>query len=326
MTVNRICEILEIDYPIIEGGMAYVGNGELAAAVSNGGGFGQVAVSGRTEEDFEKQIEIAHSLTHKPFGVNIPISGYFTHNPYFEVIEKHKEKLKAISLASGDPRPYIPYFKEMGLKILVLVGSVKHALNAEKAGADIVICEGFEAGGRNSPYELTLFGLVPQVSKAVSIPVVAAGGITAGQAAVAALALGAEGVQMGTRFIATKECQAHPNYKQLLVDAEDTATTVVERSVGRVNRVIKNSYIHKVVEIESFSPTSEGLYPYISGSKNRISALEGHLEEGWVHAGQGVGLIQSIESATDVIREIIGEMKQYREVLNKKIDIITQNS
>lgn len=322
-TINRVCQILDIKYPIIEGGMAYVGNGELAAAVSNGGGFGQIAVSGRSPEDVERQIELAHSLTDKPFGINIPISGYFAHNPYFEVIEKHKDKIKAVSLASGDPRPFIPYFKELGMKILVLVGSVKHALNAEKAGADLVVCEGFEAGGRNSPYELTLFGLVPQVSRAVQVPVVAAGGITTGQGAVAALALGAEGIQMGTRFIATSECQAHINYKQLLVEAGDTATTVIERSVGRVNRVINNAYVQEVQRFEASSPSGEELYPYISGLKNRISAIEGRLDEGWVHAGQGVGLITSIQSATEVVQEIVAEIEEYTRRLNEKVESIS---
>lgn len=322
MSQNRVCAILQTKYPIIEGGMAYVGNGALAAAVSNAGGFGQVAVSGRTPEDFEFQINISASLTNKPFGVNVPISGYFTHNPYFEIIEKYKDHIHAISLASGDPRPYIPYFKEMGLKILVLVGSVKHALNAGKAGADIVICEGFEAGGRNSPYELTLFGLVPQVSKAINIPVVAAGGIATGRGVIAAMALGAEGVQMGTRFIATQECEAHENYKQFIVDSKDDSTTVVERSVGRVNRVIKNSYVQQIQEIESSNQlTPEQIYPYISGSKNRIAALEGRIDDGWVHAGQSVGLIGSIDSVGNVIKEIVQEIADYNITLNQSITL-----
>ncbi|MFC4767762.1 NAD(P)H-dependent flavin oxidoreductase [Effusibacillus consociatus] len=326
MGVNRVSEILQVQFPIIEGGMAYVGNGELAAAVSNGGGFGQVAISGRTPEGFEEQIKIAISLTDKPFGVNIPISGYFTYNPYFDVVQKYKNHIHAISLASGDPRPYIPYFKGMGLKVMVLVGSVKHAINAEKAGADIVICEGFEAGGRNSPYELTLFGLVPQISKVVTIPVVAAGGIATGRGVIAAMALGAEGVQMGTRFIATTECQAHDHYKNLLVDAKDDSTVVVERSVGRVSRVLKSPYVNKVIELERKNPAPEELYPFISGQRNRLAALEGNVEEGWIHAGQSVGMITSVIPAAEVIQQIVQEMDEYRESLNHALDLFLNPS
>jgi enoyl-[acyl-carrier protein] reductase II len=320
MGLNRVCEILQIRYPIIEGGMAFVGNGELAAAVSNAGGFGQIGTSGRTVENFEEQVELAVKKTTLPFGVNIPISGYSSLDPYIQVIEKHKDKIYAVSLASGDPRPYIPFFKEMGMKILVLIGSVKHALNAEKAGADIVICEGFEAGGRNSPYELTLFGMIPQISKAVQVPVIAAGGIATGAGVMAAMTLGAEGVQMGTRFIATKECQAHENYKKLLVESKDFDTMILERSVGRVNRVIKNPYVQEVAQLERKNISPEELYPYISGKSNRIAAIEGRLEEGWVHAGQSVGMIQSVGTVEEEMGKIIEEIKVLRTELSRNFN------
>ncbi|MBU8908217.1 NAD(P)H-dependent flavin oxidoreductase [Desertibacillus haloalkaliphilus] len=321
MIMNRVSDLLGVRYPIIEGGMAYVGNGELAAAVSNAGGFGQVAVSGRNPDNFREQINIAATKTKKPFGVNIPISGYFSHyNEYFEIIKENKEHLHAVSLGSGDPRPFIPFFKELGLKVIVIVGTVKHAINAEKAGADIIVCEGFEAGGRNSPYELTLFSLVPQVIKAVNVPVVAAGGISDGSGMVAAMALGAEGVQLGTRFIATKECQAHEDYKKLLVEANDQSTTVIERSVGGANRVIKNEYVQQVAEVEKGNLTPGELYPYISGFKNKIAALEGKLDDGWVHAGQSVGLIGSIEGVEDVIQQMVHEMQETKERLQGSLD------
>ncbi|BCU80607.1 enoyl-ACP reductase II [Polycladomyces abyssicola] len=320
MRKNRVAEILQVRYPIIEGGMAYVGNGELAAAVSNAGGFGQVAASGRTPEDFEEQIQIASSRTDKPFGVNIPISKYFVNDSYFRVVEAHKDRIQAISLGSGDPRPYIPYFKELGLKVMVLVGSVKHAVNAEKSGADIVICEGFEAGGRNSPFELTLFSLVPQVRRAVRIPVVAAGGIVTGHGVVAAMALGAEGVQMGTRFIATKECPAHEHYKRKLLEAEDNDTVIIERSIGGVNRVLNTPYVNQITELEKNQPAFDQLYPLINGRRNRIAAIDGHINDGWLHAGQSVGLITSIMSAGEVIQQILQEVKECGLRLNQSLE------
>ena len=218
------------------------------------------------------------------------------------MIKEKKNDIYAVSLSSGDPRPHVSFFQNLGIKVMVVVGTVKHALNAEKAGADLVICEGFEAGGRNSPYELTLFSLIPQVKKAVSIPVVAAGDISNGAGMLAALALGADGVQIGTRFIATKECAAHEHYKQTLVDANDSDTTIIERSIGGVNRVVKSSFVDQVLELEKQAISLLDLFPFINGYKNKLGALEGNLSDGWVHAGQSVGLIDSVLSVQDLMK------------------------
>jgi enoyl-[acyl-carrier protein] reductase II len=307
---NRVCELLGIRYPIIQGGLAYVGNGALAAAVSNGGGFGQIGTAGRSLENLKEQIRIASESTDQPLGINLPISEHNDMTPVIETILQHKEQLTAISISAGNPKPYIPLFKEAGLKVMVLVGSVKHALKAQEIGADLVICEGFEAGGHNSPLELTLFSMIPQISRAVQIPVIAAGGIVNGQGIVAALALGAEGVQLGTRFVATKECEAHENYKDLLLRAGDDATVVMERSIGRVTRVLKSPFVEKILEFEKQQPTVEELLPYIRGVNNRIAAIEGEVEKGWMNCGQAVGLIKSIESASDVVRNLARETQE----------------
>lgn len=309
--MNRVCDVLGIEHPIIEGGLAYVGNGTLAAAVSNGGGFGVVGSGGRTPGDFYKQIKIAAGLTDKPIGVNLPISEHSDNAPYIDVILENKHLLKGISISAGNPKPFIPIFKEAGLKVMVYVGAVKHAKKAEEIGADMVICEGFEAGGHNSPLELTLFSLIPQVAAAIKIPVVAAGGIANGQGMVAAMVLGADGVQMGTRFVATKECQAHENYKNFLLAINDDATVVMARSVGNVFRVAKSSFSQKVVDFEKVNkPTIQELLPFIRGSVNKNAAIDGKLEEGWVNCGQSVGLIDSIISAEDVVKNTAAEANE----------------
>jgi enoyl-[acyl-carrier protein] reductase II len=316
---NRVCELLGIRYPVIQGGLAYVGNGALAAAVSNGGGFGVVGSAGRSPEDFREQIRIASELTDQPFGANLPISEHSDNTPYIEAVLENAHILKGVSVSAGNPKPIIPIFKEAGLKVMVYIGSVKHALKAEQIGADLVIGEGFEAGGHNSPLELTLFGLIPQVSRAVQIPVIAAGGISNGQGMVAAMILGAEGIQMGTRFVATKECQAHDNYKKLLVEVNDDCTTVIARSMGQVFRVLNSPFIDKVKEVEKVSPTVEELLPYIKGKNNKLAAIDGQLDDGWLNCGQGVGLINSIESATDVVENVIKEAK---EIMDSKHNLV----
>ncbi|MGJ9383154.1 NAD(P)H-dependent flavin oxidoreductase [Salipaludibacillus sp. CF4.18] len=317
---NRVTKLLDIRYPIIEGGMAQIGDGNLAAAISNEGGLGQIAISGLSPKQLRQEIELAVSKTPFPIGVNIPISGHFSYNEYFDVIKENKGQISAVSLSSGDPRSYIPFFKELGMKVMVVVGTVKHAKNAEIAGADLVICEGFEAGGRNSPYELTLFCLIPQISKAVSIPVVAAGGISSGSGMLAALVLGADGVQIGTRFIATKECSAHESYKQLLVNSKDSDTIIMERSIGGVNRVVRSNYVDHVLQLEKRALTFEELFPFINGYKNKLGAKLGNLEEGWVHAGQSVGLIDSIVSVENLFIQLMNELKQSYQSLSQNVE------
>lgn len=304
---NRLCQILGIEYPVIEGGLAYVGNGLLAAAVSEGGGFGQVGCSGRTPENFAEEIRIAAKHTKKPFGVNVPLSKHRDNGPYFRVIEEHKHLIKAVSLGAGNPKPWIPYLKELGLAVIVMTSTVKHARSAEAAGADIVVSEGYEAGGKNGTAELTTMALIPQVVQAVSIPVVAAGGIADGRGMAAALALGAQGVQMGTRFVATTECEAHENYKRLLVEAGDDATFIMSRSLGSSVRAYRNAYAEQVFELERTNPDPERILPLISGKRNAIAALDGDFENGYVNAGQSAGLIRSIESASDVVRKTVKE-------------------
>ncbi|MDI3257708.1 MAG: nitronate monooxygenase [Kyrpidia sp.] len=308
----RLCRVLGIRYPIIEGGLAHVGNGRLAAAISEAGGFGQVGSAGRSPEQFAGEIDLAASLTSRPFGVNIPISERKDNTPYFDVIMKHRHRLAAVSLSAGNPRPLIPRFKEAGLRVLVLTSTVGQARKAAEAGADVIICEGFEAGGHNGPAELTTMALVPQVVRALrsdghDVPVAAAGGIASGEQVAAALMLGADGVQVGTLFVATEECEAHPAYKRRLVESGDESTVVIERSQGRVTRVLRNPFSEKILELEKHRPSMEELLPFIVGRNNRVAAIEGKIDEGYMNAGQGTGLIREVRPAGEVVRELAAE-------------------
>lgn len=306
---NRVCALLGCRFPIVEGGLAYVGNGALAAAVSQAGGFGQVASAGRSIEDLEEQIQCALSLTRQPFGVNVPISEHRDPDAYFQIIERYAGQLKAVSLSAGNPRPYIQRLHNLGLLVMTLVSTPTQAAKSQAAGADLVICEGTEAGGHNGPSELTTLSLIPQVADAVSIPIVAAGGIGDGRTAAAALCLGADGIQMGTRFVATVECQAHHQYKQALVQSSGEDTIVMERSFGRVTRVLKSPFVEQILIQEGRTPGSvEDLLPMISGRMNALAALAGRVDEGWVNCGQSVGLIHDLPSAAEVVQNVMVDL------------------
>lgn len=306
---NLLCSLLGCTYPVVEGGLAYVGNGALAAAVSEGGGFGQVGSGGRTPENFAQEIEIAVSATDYPIGVNVPISEHRDPSGYFEVIASYANRLRAVSLSAGNPRPYMQSLHDLGLIVMTLASTPEQALKAEAAGADIVICEGTEAGGHNGPAELTTMTLIPQVVRAVHIPVVAAGGIVDGPTMAAAFALGATGVQLGTRFVATKECQAHEAYKLALVDASASDTRVIERSLGHVTRVLKSPFVEEILLQEQRTPGSlDDLLPMISGRKNAVAALDGRLAEGWLNCGQSTGGIYDVPSARELPARLMKEM------------------
>lgn len=310
MMKQRLLDLLGVEYPIVEGGMAYIGDGRLAAAVSSAGGFGQVGSAGRSLEDFERQIQLAAELTDKPFGVNLPIGEHSDPRERVEMILKYKDKIRAVSISAGNPRPFIPVFKEAGLHAMVAISTAMHAAKAEQAGADILIAEGTEAGGHNGPAEVTTFALIPQVVSSVNVPVLAAGGIVDGRGVVAALALGAAGVQIGTRLVATVESCAHDNYKRAIVEARGEDTTMIERSVGRVTRVLKSPYVEEVLAFERTNPTTDEIYPYIKGEKNRVAALLGDLAHGFAYSGQGCGLIDSIPTVAEVIDRMIREARE----------------
>src|SRR5699024_2029677 len=245
---NRICKMLKINFPIIQGGMGNISNATLTAAVSEAGGLGTIGSGTMTPEKVREIIVETKQKTDKPFAVNIAINvSPYTDRLMETVIE---ERVPVVSLSAGNPAPYIPVLQENGIKVLAIVAAVKHAEKAAEAGADALVAEGFEAAGINSNLELTTMTLIPQIAKRVTIPVIAAGGIGDGHGLAAALMLGAEGVQMGTRFIATQEAPFHENYKNAVIDASDTATNIIGRSVGQTRRVITNEYAEAIKEQE----------------------------------------------------------------------------
>jgi len=310
MKHTRLCDLLGIDYPVIQGGMVWIASAELAAAVSNAGGLGLISPNagmsrnGDQVENLKKQIEIAKGLTSKPFGVNLPI----LNNPQIEALVDAviKAKVKVVVTAAGNPALYTSRFKEAGIKVLHLVAAVRHAQSAEKRGVDAVIAEGYEAGGHNGLDELTTLTLVPQVVDAVAIPVVAAGGIADARGVVAALALGAEGVQMGTRFVATRECGAHQNFKDAIVKAGDTDTAITGRKLGPT-RILKNEIAAKLLDMEATGASAEELLAFIGSSRSRTGQFEGDLANGEAYCGSIAGMIKEIKSVAEIIRNIVDD-------------------
>ncbi|MBM4446765.1 MAG: enoyl-[acyl-carrier-protein] reductase FabK [Chloroflexi bacterium] len=308
MKRTRLCDLLDIKYPIIQGGMVWITNAELAAAVSNAGGLGLISptagmsLNGDQVENLKKQIEIARSLTSKPFGINLPI----LNNPQIEelVAAAIDTKVKVVVTAAGNPAIYTSRLKEAGIKVLHLVAAVKHAQSAERRGVDAVIAEGYEAGGHNGLDELTTFTLIPQVADAVTIPVVAAGGIADARGVVAALALGADGVQMGTRFVATHECAAHKNFKEAVVKASDVDTVITGRKLGPT-RILKNELAAKLLEMEAAGASVEELLAFIGSGRSRTGQFEGDLTSGEVYCGSIAGMIKEIKSVGEVIKSIV---------------------
>jgi enoyl-[acyl-carrier protein] reductase II len=288
--------------------MVWIASAELAAAVSNAGGLGLISPNagmsrnGDQVENLKKQIEIAKGLTSKPFGVNLPI----LNNPQIEALVDAviKARVKVVVTAAGNPALYTSRFKEAGIKVLHLVAAVRHAQSAEKRGVDAVIAEGYEAGGHNGLDELTTLTLVPQVVDAVAIPVVAAGGIADARGVVAALALGAEGVQMGTRFVATRECGAHQNFKDAIVKASDTDTAITGRKLGPT-RILKNEIAAKLLDMEATGASAEELLAFIGSSRSRTGQFEGDLANGEAYCGSIAGMIKEIKSVAEVIHDIV---------------------
>lgn len=303
MVQSPICDMLGIQYPVFQGGMAWIADGKLAAAVSNAGGLGIISAMNANAEYVREQIKIAKSLTDKPFGVNIMLMSPFAAECAQVCAE---EKPAVVTTGAGSAQPYIPLWKEAGIKVIPVIASVTMAKQAEKAGADAVIAEGQESGGHIG--ELTTMALVPQVVDAVSIPVLAAGGIGDGRGIAAALMLGAKGVQMGTRFLVAKECGVHQNYKDMVLSAKDISTQVTGRRFGgNTCRGIKNSFTRGFVKQE-YAPeaTPESVAELGAGSLRR-AAVEGDVKTGSVLAGQISGLVRKEQTCEEIILEIMQE-------------------
>ena len=298
---TRICELLGIEYPIFQGGMAWVAEHHLAAAVSNAGGLGIIGAGNAPAQTVREEIRKTKELTDKPFGVNIMLL-----SPYAPEVARvvAEEKVKVVTTGAGSPEPYIKQWKEAGIKVIPVVASVAVAKRMERSGADALVAEGCESGGHIG--ELTSMALIPQVVDAVSVPVIGAGGVGDGRGLAAMFMLGAEGVQLGTRFLAATECRIHENYKERVLAAKDIDTAVTGRSHGHPIRALKNAMTRQYQKLEKEGAGFEQLEMLTLGSLKK-AVLEGDVKEGSLMAGQIAGLVKKKESCREIIEGLIRE-------------------
>jgi len=295
---NRVTTLLGIRYPLIQGGMAWVADCHLAAAVSNAGGLGLIAGGSMPGDLLREQIRRTREMSDQAFGVNIMLMSPFAEELAQVVLE---ERVPVVTTGAGSPGKFIEKWKEAGIRVVPVVASVAYAKRMESLGADAVVAEGTEAGGHIG--ETTTMVLIPQIADAVSIPVIAAGGIADGRGVAAAFMLGAEGVQLGTRFLACTECAIHDNYKQLVVKARDIDTRVTGRSGGHPVRALKTRLTRSLIEMEGRGATFEEIEAATVGSL-RKAVQEGNLDEGTFMAGQSAGLVDCVLPAEEIIRTL----------------------
>jgi nitronate monooxygenase len=312
MLRTRITEMLGIQYPLLQGGMQWLARAELVSAVSNAGGFGFLtALSCATAQELRDEIHKTRDMTDKPFGVNISMLPVLMPGDLTEAFVDLvcAEGIVAVETAGRNPEPYVPRLKEAGVRLFHKVPAVRYARKAEAVGADAVIVVGFECGGHPGMDDVPSLIVLPKASQELRIPVVAAGGFCDGRSLVAALALGAEAVLMGTRFMATKESPMHDNFKQWMVNAQETDTMIVERSIRNAARIMKNQASRTVARMESEGATLADLLPVIAGKVGREAYLSGDIDMGTIACGQVVGRIAEIKSVQETIEDIMNDAR-----------------
>ncbi len=307
--MKNICELIKTKYPLIQGGMANVATAELAAAISNAGGLGLIGAGGYDANWVRKQIRLCKSLTDKPFGVNIMLMSPHAADIAKTVIE---EEVKVVTTGAGSPGMFMEAWKKAGIIVIPVVPSVALAIRMERQGADAIIAEGTESGGHIG--ELTTMAIIPQMADAISIPVIAAGGIADQRGVLAAFALGAKGVQVGTVLLATKECPIHENYKQKIIQSKDTDTIVTGRNTGAPVRVLKNKMAVEYNRMAALGIPLEELEKLTLGSLHR-AVFEGDLETGSFMAGQIAGLVKEIKTVQEVISSLFDHVDIYKKEL-----------
>ena len=298
--MNKICKILNIKYPVIQGGMAWVATASLASAVSNAGGLGIIAAGNAPKEAIKKEIVECKKLTDKPFGVNVMLMSPFVDDIIDLIIE---EKVQVITTGAGNPAKYMDRLKEAGTKVIPVVPTIALAQRMEKLGATAVIAEGTEGGGHIG--ELTTMVLVPQVADAVNIPVIAAGGIVDGRGIAASFALGASAVQVGTRFICSEECSVHSNYKNLVLKAKDRDAIVTGRSTGHPVRTLKNKLSKEFLKMEQ-----NGATPEEGTGALRFATVDGDIEKGSFMAGQSAAMVKEITPCKEIIEAMVNQARE----------------
>ncbi len=309
---TRITELFGIEHPIIQGGMHYVGFAELASAVSNAGGLGIITgLTQPTPEDLAKEIARCNEMTDKPFGVNLTFLPMFSQPPYPEYIQAIIEGgVRIVETAGRNPQEYLPSMQDAGIKVIHKCTSVRHSLKAQKIGCDAVSVDGFECGGHPGEDDIPNMILLPRAAEELTIPFVSSGGMADARSLVASLALGADGMNMGTRFIATKEAPVHPNVKQALVDADELQTRLIMRPLRNTERVLNNKAVEKVLAIEEEKGENVGIediYDIVAGAQNRKVLQDGEMDAGVWSCGMVAGLIHDIPTCKELIDRIMSE-------------------
>jgi NAD(P)H-dependent flavin oxidoreductase YrpB (nitropropane dioxygenase family) len=309
---TQVTELLGIRYPIIQGGMQWVGYAELAAAVSNAGGLGILtALTQPTPEDLRREIERCRSMTDRPFGVNLTILPAITPPPYAEYMQVIIDSgIKIVETAGNNPKDFIGKLKERGIKVVHKCTSVRHALSAERAGVDIVSIDGFECAGHPGEDDVPNMILIPAAVRALKIPVVASGGIGDGRGMAAALSFGAQGINMGTRFMCTREAPIHENIKQALVNAGERDTNLMFRTMHNTARVFKNAISNEVVAAEKRGAKFEDIRHLVAGARGKVALKSGDVDGGVVSAGMVIGLIHDIPTCAELIDRVVHECRE----------------
>jgi len=312
MLINKL---FNIQYPIVQGGMIWCSGWELASAVSNAGGLGLIGSGSMYPEVLREHIKKCKQSTDKPFGVNVPL--------LYPNIEEHikiiiEEGVKIVFTSAGNPQTWTSHLKQNGITVVHVVANIKFALKCQEAGVDAIVAEGFEAGGHNGREETTTMALIPQIKKAVSFPIIAAGGIASGQAMVAAIALGANGVQVGTRFVTTHESSAHVNFKNAIINSNEGDTKLSLKQLTPV-RLLKNEFANKIHELEKNGASIDELSVLLGRGRAKKGMFEGDLIEGELEIGQVSSQIKSIQSVKEVIDEMVYDY-------NQTIKLLTENN
>ena len=309
---NKITQLFNIKYPIIQGGMIWVSGYKLASAVSNAGGLGLIGAGSMYPDVLRAHIQKCKKATDKPFGVNVPML-YPDIEKIMDIIVE--EGVKIVFTSAGNPKTWTSFLKEKGIIVVHVVSSVKFALKAEAAGVDAVVCEGFEAGGHNGREETTTFTLIPMVKEQVKIPVIAAGGIGTGRGMLAAMVLGADGVQIGSRFAATEESSAHQNFKNTIVNVKDGDTQLTLKELAPV-RLVKNKFYQDIQALYQRNPSIEEIKELLGRARAKKGMFEGDLDNGELEIGQVAGLIHEIKPVKIVLNDIIEEFNHVKSLVN----------
>ena len=310
---NKITQLFKIQYPIIQGGMIWVSGWKLASAVSNAGGLGLIGAGSMYPEVLREHIQKCKKATNKPFGVNVPML-YPQIDKIMNIIIE--EGVEIVFTSAGNPKTWTAWLKEKEITVVHVVSSVKFALKAQKAGVDAIVCEGFEAGGHNGREETTTFTLIPMVKEAIHIPIIAAGGIATGKGMMAAMVLGANGVQIGSRFAATLESSAHQNFKQSILKVKDGDTKLTLKELAPV-RLIKNEFYDQIEALYQQQPTLDEIKKLLGRARAKKGIFEGDLVNGELEIGQIAGLIDEVKSVNRVFEEILKEFNDSKVLIDR---------